>query len=235
MLFIFSQGALYGIIVCGITSFRIWFGPLPYEICHFQLWFSLVVLWYTFLILFFISLAKFMYICVWKHMRDMNDDLIVTFVVRIAVFISVWVSTTGFSNRKGSSTESICTGIFNEHDQIMDPELTPDKLPQPYSTVLLPMVVAILFFMVSVTYRRKRNSFSHDNKPFLRRPKDLECMLLNFVVLILLLINVIGYNLYFRGQVHNNELNEVFLKIKFTYLIFLSGCLQIKWHCTRDG
>ena len=140
----------------------------------------------------------------WKHMRDMNDDLIVTFVVRISVFISIWVSTTGFSQRKGISTQAICTGVFNDHDQIMDPELTPNKLPQPYNGILRPMVVAILFFMASVTYRRRRNSFS-DDKPFLRRPKDLESMLLNFAILILLLINVIGYNLYFKGQVHNIE------------------------------
>ena len=200
----FLQGALYGIIVCGITSLRIWFGPLPYEICHFQLWVSIIVLWYSIFTLFFISLAKFMYICVWKHMRDMNDDLIVTFVVRISVFISIWVSTTGFSQRKGISTQAICTGVFNDHDQIMDPELTPNKLPQPYNGILRPMVVAILFFMASVTYRRRRNSFS-DDKPFLRRPKDLESMLLNFAILILLLINVIGYNLYFKGQVHNIE------------------------------
>ena len=141
----------------------------------------------------------------WKHMRDMNDDLIVTFLVRISVFISIWVSTTGFNQRKGISTQAICTGIFNDHDQIMDPELTPDKLPQPYNSFLSPMVVATLFFMASVTYRHKRNLFSDDNKPFLRRPKDLESMLLNFAVLILLLINVIGYNLYFRGQVHNES------------------------------
>ena len=138
-------------------------------------------------------------------MRDMNDDLIVTFVVRISVFISFWVSTTGFSNRKGISTEAICTGVFNDHEQIMDPDISPDKLPQPYNIILRPMVVAILFFMALVTYRRKRNSFSDDNTTFIQRPKDLESMLLNFAVLILLLINVIGYKLYFRGQVHNYE------------------------------
>ena len=138
-------------------------------------------------------------------MRDMNDNLIVTFVVRISVFISIWVSTTGFAQRMGISTQPFCTGFFNDHDQIMDPELTPDKLPQPYNIILMPMVVAILFFMASVTCRRKRNSFSNENQPFLQRPKDLESTLLNFAVLILLLINVIGYNLYFRGQVLNNE------------------------------
>ena len=197
----FLQGALYGIIVCGITSFRIWFGPLPEEICHFQAWAAKVVLWYSIFTWFFISLSKFMYICVWKHMRDMNDDLIVTFLVRIAVLISVWVATTGFSNRKGSSTESICTGIFifDGHNQMMNTEIDPDKLPQPYNPLLFFLAVAILFFMASVTYRRKRNSFRDNSKPFLRRPKDLDSMLLNFALLILLLINLFGYNLYWKG------------------------------------
>ena len=109
-------------------------------------------------------------------MRDMNDDLIVTFVVRLSVLISVWVATTGFSNRKGSSTESICTGIFifDDHNQIMNPEIDPDKLPQPYNPLLFSIAVAVLFFMASVTYRRKKKSFSNDNKPFLQIPKDLE-------------------------------------------------------------
>ena len=134
-------------------------------------------------------------------MRDMNDDLIVTFLVRIAVLISVWVATTGFSNRKGSSTESICTGIFifDAHNQMMNPEIDPDKLPQPYNPLLFLIAVAVLFLMAAVTIRRKRNSFRDENKPFLRRPKDLDSMLVNFALLTLLLINLIGYNLYWKG------------------------------------
>ena len=69
----------------------------------------------------------------------------------------------------------------------MNSELTPDKLPQPYNPLLKWMAVAILFFMASVTYKRKRNSFGNDNKIILRRPKDLESMLLNFALLILFL------------------------------------------------
>ena len=144
-------------------------------------------------------------------MRDMNDNLIVTFIVRISVFISIWVSTTGISQKKGiSSTQAICTGVFNDHDDIMDSKLTPEKSPQPYKPLLISMAVAILFFMVSVTYRRKKNPFGNETNAIIhplaiQRPKDLDSTLLNFAVLILLLINVIGYNLYFRGQVHNNE------------------------------
>ena len=197
--FYIFQGALYGIIVCGITSFRIWFGPLPLEVCHFRAWVSNVVIWYSIFTWFFISLAKFMYICVWKHMRDMNDDLIVTILVNTAIFISIWVPTTGFSNRKGGEVEWLCTGKFNDHDQIMNPEIVPAKLPQPYSPIFWALSVSILFLMSGVTIGRQRNSFNDNKLTILHRPKDLESMLLNFACLILLLINVGGYNLYWRG------------------------------------
>ena len=197
--FFIQQGALYGIVVCGITSIRIWFGPLPLEVCHFQTWVKKFVSWYVLFSLFFISLAKFMYICVWKHMRDMNDDLIVAFLVRIAVFISVWVPTTGFNNRKGqSSVVSMCTGIFNDHNQIIDSEISSGKLPAPYGFILWSLSVLILFFMAAVTIARKRNDPTNHKKTIIQRPKDLESMLLNFALLILLLINVIGYRIYWR-------------------------------------
>ena len=32
------QGAMYGLVVGGIRGARIWFGPLPSEICYIQLW-----------------------------------------------------------------------------------------------------------------------------------------------------------------------------------------------------
>ena len=198
--FCILQGALYGIIVCGITSIRIWFGPLPSEVCHFQTWVAKFTAWYSLLSLFYISLAKFMYICVWKHMRDLNDDLIVTFLVRIAVLISIWVPTTGFNNRKGqSSVVSMCTGIFNDHDQIMNTEVRSDKLPQPYNPLFWSLCVIILFLMAAVTIGRQRSSHNDNNLAIMQRPKDLESMLLNFALLVLLLINMFGYNFYWRG------------------------------------
>ena len=190
------QGAFYGIVICGIKSSRIWFGPLPLKICQFQHWASQIMIWYFLLTLFFIYLAKFMYICVWKHMRDTNDDLIVMISVRTAVFISVWVSTTGFSDKMGGSIDAMCTGIFNDHNQIMDSEISPGKSPAPYSFIFWSLSGLTLSFMASITITRKRNN---ESMTILKRPKDLESMMLNFALLILILINAIGYNLYWRG------------------------------------
>ena len=51
------------------------------------------------LLIFFISFFKFMYICIWKHMKILNDDLIVRIVNGLAIFISIWASITGFATR----------------------------------------------------------------------------------------------------------------------------------------
>ena len=91
---------MYGLVVGGIRGARIWFGPLPSEICYIQLWATNVMIWYCVLMIFFVSFFKFLYICVWKHMRDMNDNLLVAFVIRLSLFISVWIVSVGFVNRK---------------------------------------------------------------------------------------------------------------------------------------
>ena len=158
-------------------------------------WVSIIVIWYGFLTLFFISLAKFMYICVWKHMRDMNDDLIVTILVRISISIGILVSTTGHSKEQYAISAAMCTGIFNDHNQITDSEISSGKLPPAYGFILWSLSGLTLLFMASITITRKRNN---ESMTILKRPKDLESMLLNFALLILLLVNVLGYRIYWR-------------------------------------
>ena len=90
----------------------------------------------------------------------------------------------------------MCTGIFDDHDQIMDPEISSDELPTSHGFLLWSLPVVTLFFMAAVTITHKRKN---ENMTILRRLKDLESMLLNFALLILVLINLIGYRIYWRG------------------------------------
>ena len=76
------QGAVYAIIVLGIQNCRVLFGPLPFEVCFFQLWVVSAMVWFALLVLFLIYFLKFMFVCIWKRMRDMNDDLIVKIFFR---------------------------------------------------------------------------------------------------------------------------------------------------------
>ena len=131
-------------------------------------------------------------------MRDMNDDLIVTITVRISISFGILVSITGHSKEEYATSAAMCTGTFNDHNQIMDSEISSGKLPAPYGFILWSLSVVILFFMAAVTITRKKNDPTNHTKTIIQRPKDLESMLLNFALLILLLINVIGYRIYWR-------------------------------------
>ena len=132
-------------------------------------------------------------------MRDMNDDLIVTILVRITVLISIWVAATGFNHRKGAKSHAMCTGIFNDHDQIINQIITPDDLPQPYNPIFWSLLITVWFLMAAVTMGRRKSSLDDDSMRILKRPKDLESMLLNFALIILIFIMMFGYNLYWRG------------------------------------
>ena len=193
---------MYGIVVGGIRTARILFGPLSFEICLLQGRTTDFLIWCCLLTMFSVTFFKFLYICVWKHMRDMNDDLIFTFIMRLTIFISIWVPMTGFANRKGASSERFCTGIYNDHNQIMNSEISPEKLPKPYFPLFWSLMITILFFMVAVKIGRHKISLD-DNigenlTIYTQRPKNLESMLLNFTVMILLTVNMLGYILFWK-------------------------------------
>ena len=53
-----------------------------------------------------------MFVCIWRRMRQINDDLIVRIVVIWATFLSIWISFTDFKFTQGTRTEQFCSGIF---------------------------------------------------------------------------------------------------------------------------
>ena len=69
-------------------------GPLPKEICHLDVIITRMLLWYALLIILMITMTKFMFICVWKRMPAMNDDLLARIALIEAFFISVFVGLT---------------------------------------------------------------------------------------------------------------------------------------------
>ena len=80
-------------------------------------------------------------------------------------------------------------------------EFSPETLPQPYSPIFWLLWTTILVFMLAIRRERQKhfdgNNSSNGSKmetsSFIQRPEDLESMLLNFTLLILLAINLMGY------------------------------------------
>ena len=83
----------------------------------------------------------------------------------------------------------------------MNSEFSPETLPQPYSPIFWLLWTTILVFMLAIRRERQKpldGVTSSDVKKmetssFIQRPEDLESMLLNFTLLILLAINLMGY------------------------------------------
>ena len=83
------QGGFYAVFVCGIRNFRVWYGPLPLLICQTYSILAKMTITFTMLIVVFMTFAKFMFICVWKSMRQMNEKLL----ARIALLQALLLST----------------------------------------------------------------------------------------------------------------------------------------------
>ena len=80
-------------------------------------------------------------------------------------------------------------------------EISPETLPQPYSPIFWLLWATILVLMLAIQRERQKNSVEAteseikkmETSSFIQRPEDLESMLLNFTLLILLAINLMGY------------------------------------------
>ena len=114
--------------------------------------------WYIVLILFSICCIKFMFICIWKRMRDMNDQLIARIILRWAIFVSIWLPLTAPVNTTSSFGNKFCTGIYDDHDQIINSNIPNEKLPLPYAPLLILIYISIIILTVAIWYRQLKNS-----------------------------------------------------------------------------
>ena len=87
---IYFQVIFYAIVICGVRVLRVSYGPLPIYLCNIAgflngcaiLFATITVVMYTF--------ARFMFVCVWKGMRQVDDDLIVRIATIQAIVMSLF-------------------------------------------------------------------------------------------------------------------------------------------------
>ena len=115
----FTQAAFYGIVVCGVRNIRVWLGPLPTAVCQTHSLFTKMTLTFCVLVVVMITWTRFMFICVWKGMRELNDDLIVKIAFNCSVFLSIWMSLTDFT-LEGGKNGQLCSGEFSNSVMTMD-------------------------------------------------------------------------------------------------------------------
>ena len=66
-----------------------WVGPLPYHFCRITITIRMVLINTFIFILLSIVITKFMYICVWKTLRNSIDELLTKIVIRCSFTIAL--------------------------------------------------------------------------------------------------------------------------------------------------
>ena len=104
-----KQYASFVIFNCGANLLRAWYGPLPVNFCILVRTLRMNMALMTGFIFTSIVGFKFMFICVWKRMRQMDDNFVTKIIFRCSLMISLFLcSVKGYfftSNRRLVSTE----------------------------------------------------------------------------------------------------------------------------------
>ena len=82
-------------------------------LCQTHMAITKMIMWFGMTIIVMVTITKFMFICVWKSMRQMNDDLIVRIAVTQALFLSFFIGLLKISAQV--SNKLTCTVTENEY------------------------------------------------------------------------------------------------------------------------
>ena len=85
---------MYGIIVCGLKTLRVLLesDEVPHVLLSMESLLEHLLIWYSLILILSMVFMKFMYICVWKSMRQIDDELLVRIVMINAIFQSLWLN-----------------------------------------------------------------------------------------------------------------------------------------------
>ena len=85
----YFQGIFYVIVLHGLSVLRVCYGPLPIFLCQFAAFLSGFAILFGAIISAMYTFTRFMFVCIWKRMRQMDDDLIVRIATIQAIVVSL--------------------------------------------------------------------------------------------------------------------------------------------------
>ena len=129
-------------------------------------------------------LFKFMFLCVWKKMKVMNDDLIARIVIIISIFVSFALFMAKFLGPgKPVYNTIICTGTYLPSYENLGKRFT----PEPF--VLFAAFITYICLIIPITLKRRQNEAfdqQHGSSIIAKRnnlPKSLESLVWNLVII----------------------------------------------------
>ena len=88
-MYVHFQGVFYAIVIYGLTVLRVCYGPLPVFLCNIAGFLKACAVMFGAIIIAIYTFTRFMFVCIWKRMRQMNDNLIVGIATIQAIFMSL--------------------------------------------------------------------------------------------------------------------------------------------------
>ena len=86
---IYSQVIFCAIVIFGISVLRVFYGSLPTFLCDIFGFLRKFALMFITLTRVMYTFTRFMFVCIWKRMRQMDDNLIVRIATIEAIILSL--------------------------------------------------------------------------------------------------------------------------------------------------
>ena len=87
--YMYFQGILYVVVIYGLSVLRVCYGPLPIFFCNIAIFLSYYAILFGVITVAMYTFARFMFVCIWKRMRQMDDNLIVRIAMIEAIVMSL--------------------------------------------------------------------------------------------------------------------------------------------------
>ena len=85
----YFQGIFHLIVIYGLSVLRVCYGPLPIFFCNIAIFLNYWAILFSVITVAMYTFARFMFVCIWKRMRQMDDNLIVRIAMIQATVMSL--------------------------------------------------------------------------------------------------------------------------------------------------
>ena len=115
---LFFQSILYVIVFYGLSVLRVCYGPLPIFFCNISIFLNGFLILFLVITVAMYTFARFMFVCIWKRMRQMDDNLIVRIATIQAIFMSLLFTASHWLQLHGQHFGNQVSSLFLLHKAV---------------------------------------------------------------------------------------------------------------------
>ena len=95
------QGIFYAIVIFGLNVLRVLCGPLPIFLCDIAGFLNGYAILFAVITIAMCTFTKFMFVCIWKRMKQMDDNIVVRIATIQAIVMSLLFNTATWLQLQG--------------------------------------------------------------------------------------------------------------------------------------